>query len=39
VKSGDQIRFEIINRAGRITYPMLAFIGVGPLYLTVRRVA
>jgi hypothetical protein len=39
VKSGDQIRFEIINRAGRITYPMLAFIGVGPLYVTVRRVA
>jgi hypothetical protein len=39
VKSGDQIRFEIINRAGRFTFPMLAFIGVGPLYLTVRRVA
>ena len=39
VKSGDQIRFEIVNRAGRITYPMLAFIGVGPLYVTVRRVA
>jgi hypothetical protein len=38
VKSGDQVRFEIINRAGRLTYPMLAFIGVGPLYVTVRRV-
>ena len=39
VKSGDQVRFDIINRAGRLTYPMLAFIGAGPLYVTVRRVA
>jgi hypothetical protein len=39
VKPGEQVRFEIINRAGRLTYPMLAFIGVGPLYVTVRRVA
>jgi hypothetical protein len=39
VKAGEQVRFEIINRAGRITYPMLAFIGVAPLYVTVRRVA
>jgi hypothetical protein len=39
VKSGDQVRFEIVNRAGRLTYPMLAFIGVGPLYVTVQRVA
>jgi hypothetical protein len=39
VKSGEQVRFEIVNRAGRLTYPMLAFIGVGPLYVTVRRTA
>jgi hypothetical protein len=39
VKSGEQVRFEIINRAGRLTYPMLAFIGAAPLYVTVRRVA
>jgi hypothetical protein len=39
VKSGQQVRFEIINRSGRMTFPMLAFIGVGPLYVTVRRVA
>jgi len=38
VKLGEQVRFEIINRAGRLTFPMLAFIGVGPLYVTVRRV-
>ncbi len=39
VKPGEQLRFEVINYAGRFTYPMLAFIGVGPLYVTVRRVA
>lgn len=39
VKSGEQVRFDIINHAGRLTYPMLAFIGVGPVYLTVRRAA
>jgi hypothetical protein len=38
VKPGEQARFEIVNRAGRLTYPMLAFIGVGPLYVTLRRV-
>jgi hypothetical protein len=39
VKPGEQVRFEVINYAGRLTYPLLAFIGVGPLYVTVRRVA
>lgn len=39
VKAGEQARFEIINRAGKITWPMLALVGVGPLYVTVRRVA
>lgn len=39
VKPGEQVRWEAINRPGRITYPMLVFIGVGPLYVTLRRVA
>jgi hypothetical protein len=39
VKPGEQVRWEAINRAGRITYPMLVFIGVGPLYVTLRRVS
>lgn len=38
VKPGEQVRFEAINRPGRVTYPMLVILGVGPLYLTVRRV-
>ena len=33
----EQIFFEAINRAGRATYLMLLVIGVGPLYLTIRR--
>lgn len=38
VKPGEQVRFEAINRPGKLTYPMLVFIGVGPLYVTVKRV-
>jgi hypothetical protein len=37
VKPGEQVRFEAINRPGRITYPMLVMMGVGPLYVTIRR--
>jgi hypothetical protein len=39
VKPGEQVRFDAINRAGRVTYPMLVILGVGPLYVTLRRVA
>ena len=39
VKPGEQVRFEAINRPGRITFPMLVIMGVGPLYVTLRRVA
>ena len=39
VKPGEQVRFEAINRPGRITYPMLVMMGVGPLYVTLRRVS
>lgn len=38
VKPGEQVRFEAINRPGRLTYPMLVIFGAGPLYLTIRRV-
>lgn len=38
VKPGEQVRFEAINRAGKLTYPLLMIFGAGPLYLTVRRV-
>jgi hypothetical protein len=39
VKPGEQVRFEAINRAGHLTYPMLVILGAGPLYVTLRRVS
>ena len=38
VKPGEQVRFEAINRAGRLSYPLLFVFGACPLYLTVRRI-
>ncbi|HET7695563.1 MAG TPA: hypothetical protein VFK57_07640 [Vicinamibacterales bacterium] len=38
VKPGEQVRFEAINRPGKLTYPLLVLFGAAPLYLTVRRV-
>ena len=37
-KPGEEIRFDVVNRAGRLTYPMMVVMGAGPLYLTVRRI-
>jgi len=39
VKPGEQVRFEVVNRPGRLTYPMLAILGAGPLYVTVNRLS
>lgn len=39
VKPAQQVRFEAINRAGKLTYPMLLILGAGPLYVTLRRVS
>ena len=39
VKPGEQVRFDAINRPGRLTYPMMVILGAGPLYLTVKRVS
>jgi hypothetical protein len=38
-KSGESVRFEAVNRPGRLTYPLMVIMGVGPLYVTLRRVA
>lgn len=39
VKPGEDVRFEAVNRPGKLTYPMMVVMGVGPLYVTLRRVA
>ena len=38
VKPSEQVRFEVVNRPGKLTYPMLAILGAGPLYVSVTRV-
>jgi hypothetical protein len=37
VQPGDQVRFQVVNRPGRLTYPMLVLLGAGPLYVTIKR--
>ena len=34
---GEHARFNVINRAGRLTWWMVALLGAGPMYLTVER--
>jgi hypothetical protein len=34
---GEDIRFDITNRAGFGTVTLVATLGVGPIYLTVSR--
>ena len=34
---GEEIRYDIINRAGFGTTALIATLGVGPIYLTVLR--
>ena len=36
-KPGEEVRFEAVNRPGKLTYAMMVIMGVGPLYLTLRR--
>ena len=38
VTPGERVRFEAINRPGKLTYPMLVLFGAGPLYVTIQRV-
>ena len=37
LRAGEQVYFEVINRAGFGTYPLLFLLGVAPLYVTIRR--
>jgi hypothetical protein len=36
---GEDVKFDVINRAGRFTWWMVAVLGAGPMYLAVERVA
>lgn len=37
VAEGEHVRYNVINRAGRFTWWMVAALGAGPMYLTVER--
>jgi len=37
VAEGEHARFQVINRPGKWTYPLVALLGVGPIYLTIER--
>ncbi len=37
VRAGEHLRFEAVNRAGPGTMALIGLLGVGPLYVTVRR--
>jgi hypothetical protein len=39
VTPGEEVRFELVNRPGWLTYPMLLTLGAGPLFLTVNRIS
>jgi hypothetical protein len=35
---GEEVTYNVINRAGRFTWWMVAVLGAGPMYLTIERV-
>ncbi len=39
ITAGETIRFLTVNRAGPGTVTMISLLGVGPLYVTLERVA
>ena len=39
ITPGEQVFFEAVNRVGPGTYLMLIVMGIGPLYVSLRRMA
>jgi len=37
MEAGEHLEFVLINRGGRFTFPLVALMGVAPLYLSVER--
>jgi hypothetical protein len=37
IAAGEQVTYNVINRAGRFTWWMVAALGAGPMYLTIER--
>jgi hypothetical protein len=39
IEDGEDVTYNVINRAGRFTWWMVGVLGAGPMYLTVERAA
>jgi len=39
IADGEEVTYNVINRAGRFTWWMVGVLGAGPMYLTVERAA
>jgi hypothetical protein len=37
IAEGEHAKYDVVNRAGRFTWWMVAALGAGPMYLTVER--
>jgi hypothetical protein len=37
VAEGEHVTYNVTNRAGRLTWWMVAALGAGPMYLTIER--
>ena len=37
IAEGEHVTYNVINRAGRFTWWMVAALGAGPMYLTIER--
>jgi hypothetical protein len=37
IAAGEQVTYNVINRAGRFTWWLVAALGAGPMYLTIER--
>jgi len=39
VDPGEEVKFKVVNRAGRFTWFLVASLGAGPMYVSVEREA
>jgi hypothetical protein len=39
VTAGDHLRFQAVNRAGRLTWFLVSMLGAGPMYVSIEREA
>jgi hypothetical protein len=37
IEPGEEVHYQLINRNGRFTFFLVAFMGAGPMYISVER--